>query len=269
MQNFFYETNGILIHHSIDEKPNPSDFYMHAHEYFELYYFIYGKGKYIVEGTEYDLNSGDMFLMMPSEAHMLQIDPSMPYERIAIHFSAEIFGNIATKELLRPFLKRPLGQLNRYKKNDFIELCFKSMVEPKENADLYTRILAYLLPVVYELKKAYDKRNDTFEYQETSSSANNIIGYVNANLFNDISVDLIAKHFYLSQSQINRIFKQATGKSVWEYVLIKRLLQARKKIKDGERITQVAVNCGFNDYSAFFRAYKKQFGASPSIDAKH
>lgn len=143
------------------------------------------------------------------------------------------------------------------------------MVEPKENADLYTRILAYLLPVVYELKKAYDKRNDTFEYQETSSSANNIIGYVNANLFNDISVDLIAKHFYLSQSQINRIFKQATGKSVWEYVLIKRLLQARKKIKDGERITQVAVNCGFNDYSAFFRAYKKLFGASPSIDAKH
>ena len=268
MQRFYYNENNILVHHSIDEIPNPNDFYMHAHDYLELYYFISGKGQYIVEGTRYDLTSGDILVMMPSEAHMLQIEPIMPYERITVQFTPDIFSSIASSDLLRAFLRRPLGQLNQYHQNDFIEKCFKNMTNTRENADCYTRTLAYLLPIVYELGKAYDERSDTFEYQESSSGANNIIGFVNTNLFNDISVDSIAKHFYLSRSQINRIFKQATGKSVWEYVLIKRLLQARRRIKDGEHIGTVAISCGFKDYSAFFRAYKKQFKTSPSSDVK-
>ena len=44
----------------------------------------------------------------------------------------------------------------------------------------------------------------------------------------------------------------------------KRLLLARELIALGTPVTQACYECGFGDYSAFSRAYRKQFGQPPS-----
>ncbi|MBO5783869.1 MAG: helix-turn-helix transcriptional regulator, partial [Clostridia bacterium] len=54
-----------------------------------------------------------------------------------------------------------------------------------------------------------------------------------------------------------------TGSTVWEYVTIKRLIRAREIIGAGTSPTEAAGACGFNDYSAFYRASRRQFGHSP------
>ena len=41
---------------------------------------------------------------------------------------------------------------------------------------------------------------------------------------------------------------------------------AKEKIISGQKPTNVFGQCGFNDYSVFFRAYKKRFGLSPKAD---
>ena len=93
-----------------------------------------------------------------------------------------------------------------------------------------------------------------------------LVAYINGNLAGDLSLDALSDRFYLSKSQLGRLFKQATGSSIWEYVLIKRLLNARQRIRDGEPAGEVCQSSGFRDYSAFFRAYKKRFGLSPQED---
>ena len=50
-----------------------------------------------------------------------------------------------------------------------------------------------------------------------------LVAYINSNLAGDLSLDALSDRFYLSKSQLGRLFKQATGSSIWEYVLIKRL----------------------------------------------
>jgi AraC-like DNA-binding protein len=42
---------------------------------------------------------------------------------------------------------------------------------------------------------------------------------------------------------------------------------ARQKIQDGESATTAAMICGFNDYSSFYKQYKKMFEVSPSETA--
>ena len=76
----------------------------------------------------------------------------------------------------------------------------------------------------------------------------------------------ISRRFYLSKSQLNRVFSRATGSPVWEYVRIKRLLSARERLLAGESAVNVCTECGFKDYSSFFRAYKARFGQSPSSE---
>jgi len=94
-----------------------------------------------------------------------------------------------------------------------------------------------------------------------------LVAYVNEHLFEPISLQTVADHFYRSRSQISRTFQQATGSSLWEYVSIKRLLAARAMIQRGESAGTACQACGFSDYSSFFRAYRSHFGHAPKEDA--
>ena len=62
---------------------------------------------------------------------------------------------------------------------------------------------------------------------------------------------------------MNKIFKKATGNSIGEYVIKKRLLIAQQLIKTGMTSTNACQASGFGDYSNFYKAYVKFFGVSP------
>ena len=93
-----------------------------------------------------------------------------------------------------------------------------------------------------------------------------LIDYVNQNLFKTISLQQISDIFFLSQSQINRIFKKSTGSSIGQYIATKRLLTARNRIRMGESAVRVSEECGYKDYSSFYRSYCNKFGCSPQED---
>ena len=95
-----------------------------------------------------------------------------------------------------------------------------------------------------------------------------LVAYVNEHLFEDISLQSVADHFYRSRSQTARLFQKATGSPLWEYVTLKRLMAARAMIQRGEPAGTACLACGFSDYSAFFRAYRSHFGHVPRQDAE-
>ena len=61
-----------------------------------------------------------------------------------------------------------------------------------------------------------------------------------------------------------RLFKAQTGSTVHGYIRQKRLLKAAQLIREGAPVTKAAAECGFNDYSAFHRAFRDTFNISPS-----
>lgn len=72
----------------------------------------------------------------------------------------------------------------------------------------------------------------------------------------------------MSRSQIYRVFREYTGTSVWDYVRSKRLFAVRELMQNGVRPAKAASEYGFQNYSSFYRAYKKQFDCSPQDDYK-
>ncbi len=265
---FSYRDNKIYSHHSIDIHPYPSDFVMHAHEWLEILYVISGSGTYMVEGNQYPLASGDIFILRPAEMHNLQIDASTPYERIVLHFSPDLLEEMgANNELLTAFYDRPLGQRNRYSfdddkqgllKNAFASFIFDSI--PNVRLNLIGRLMLFLtaLDGIYG-KEHLNLPAEGFQRQ--------LLEYVNEHLFDNISIQTVADAFYRSRSQISRVFRQATGSSLWDYVTIKRLMAARAMIQRGESAISACTACGFSEYSSFYRAYRSHFGHSPKEDA--
>jgi AraC-like DNA-binding protein len=53
------------------------------------------------------------------------------------------------------------------------------------------------------------------------------------------------------------------GMSVHQYLLKKRLYACKNSILAGEPLHSVAATYGFQDYTSFFRAFKKEFGIGP------
>ena len=96
----------------------------------------------------------------------------------------------------------------------------------------------------------------------------NIISYINSNLADIKNMDFTEQNFYFSRSYLNRIFKDSTGSTIWDYVILKRLMSARALIQNGKPALAAASECGFADYSSFYRQYKQQFGTSPAKDKK-
>ena len=121
--------------------------------------------------------------------------------------------------------------------------------------------VANLLPLLNEVAKAFDnKHKESIE----DLLIQDIINYLNCNLTEKISLENICEKFYLSKPHLCRIFKQSTGSTVCEYVTAKRLVMACKLLRNGEKPCEIYSECGFGDYSSFYRAFKKRFGSSPN-----
>lgn len=265
-----YRNGSIYIHYSCDETPDPGKFYMHVHHVYEILYIIRGKGSFYVEGKEYRVSDGCFIFTRPGETHKMNIDPGTPYERMGVHFPASAISSFdPEKRLLSIFNDRSLGSSNLYDAHEMPEGLgdeLKKLASPP--SDEYGKYLHTVIHIGAFLLEANDHFKDRAAPGESAAGdvIADVIEYINENLFSRFSLEFLSKKFYISKSYLERRFKQVTGSTVWDYVLIKRLFVARESILSGEAPTKVYLACGFRDYSSFFRQYKNRFGVSPIDD---
>lgn len=252
----------IVCAHERTQSPTMEERMMHSHDNYEVYYLISGDVDFLVEGTRYHLRPGDLLLMQKGEVHMFRLRSTAPYERMHINFDVSpLLSNLGITDLLAPFQDRPLGTFNHYPATLFSAQSFKRDLERICNARDEEKLL-YLLPLLAELRGAFAtlKENPSSSAPDRASA---IVSYINAHLSEELSLEELSSRFYLSQTHLNRIFRAATGTTVWQYITIKRLYFAKELLEQGKKSTEVAPLCGFKDYTTFFRAYKKLFGTTP------
>jgi len=257
--------------HKMYREPKNRSFVIHVHNVNEILYFISGDATYMVEGTEYKLLPGSIMFMKHGEAHVLKVKSSVPYERIVIHFADNFFSDADPgARLLEVLKKKPLGVNNYFEPDaDFKTYMFNAERKPFGDDEVLNtlNLKANLTAVLALLTEKY-KSTTNIAPEEDRNSIRAIIEYINNNLFSNMTLDSICQTFFINKSQINRFFKEITGSTVWEYVILKRLVAAKQLIKDGVKASAAAEMTGFHDYSNFYRAYKAHFGISPKSDGK-
>lgn len=261
---FSYSDSDIGMSYKRDDNPVPSDFKMHTHESYELYYFEGGNGIYRVEGTPYPLEKGDILIMRPAEAHYIDIRDDKPYTRLSVNFKPELISGIDPSGiLLAPFYDRKIGTFNRYRaenfKSDAYSVFIKNIIT--DSTDRRVQTITNLLPLLNEISLAFGSVTET---EVNKSLDSRIISYINRHLADDITLDDVCEKYYISKTHLCRIFKKATASTVGEYITVKRLVNARQLILSGTPPTKAYLQCGFKDYSVFYRAYKKKYGVPPS-----
>ena len=91
----------------------------------------------------------------------------------------------------------------------------------------------------------------------------NTIEYIEENLSEELSVEIISANAGYSAFHFCRIFKKYTGESLMSYVRKKRLEKAEIAMKEGATVFEAAQNFGFETQSGFARAYERNYGKKP------
>ncbi len=268
-----YRAPGITLSYGIDEHPADEQFYLHVHDDYELHCVVSGKVGYIVEGSVYDLRPGSLILMRSAETHRLVVHKKEPYERYTLNFRPQVlYDHGFPPEILAAYNDRGLGERNLYPADSLSGIdpvgIFAQMLAGCESFPPESLIVSYLSTLLWSINAVFKKEETPKQYPLGDDMGRQLIDYINEHLLEELSLSSISEAIHMSPSQMNRIFHNLTGTSVYRYILSKRLIVAQELIAKGESATGASQACGFRDYSAFYRLYKKQFGIAPTASKK-
>lgn len=243
----------------------------HYENTYQIVFLLAGKILYQVGEKEYQVSKGGMIVLNTLEEHTLKV-LEYPYERYVIQIRPDFFQHeVKYPEVIAVFIKRPA---------DFSHLL--TVTEPVWN---------YLHDVIREMEKEYLNRKKYWEmyvgadlrrmfitiFRECAdvlsmmkigngvTVAYNVMNYLNHHFAEDISVNSIAAALFLNRDYISHVFKDETGYSVMAYVISLRINRAKLLLAETDRsITDIAMECGYTDFTYFSKQFKKHTNMSPS-----
>ena len=104
-----------------------------------------------------------------------------------------------------------------------------------------------------------DITNDITE----NETINQVLLYINKNVTCNLSLDELSEQFRISKFYLCKQFKNYTGITVYQYIMKKRLMLSLDMLRKGTPVTVACRECGFNDYSNYLKAFKREFGKNP------
>lgn len=246
--------------------------YLHQTPQCMLYFFLHGSGNIKIEGKQYKIKSGDVILLNPKEIFCCSVDPNIYHERIVLHFSPNLLKHFPKNCdcLYAPFTERKKGELNRISRETVhkhsLDVSLKSILKTIQGENPSKEILAFceitkLLSVLCEIYKNYENKKNLSLTENTF--INEILEYLNAHYKEDLTMDIIAKEFKIDKSYLSHLFKEYVGTSLWNYIIFRRISHFNEIVSKEKSIEEASRKCGFNNYSNFFRLYKKHTGITP------
>ncbi|MCR4587000.1 MAG: AraC family transcriptional regulator [Lachnospiraceae bacterium] len=250
--------------------------FQHFHPFYEMCIFLDEKAGHLIDGVWYDMRCCDIVCLKPTLLHRTSYPEGDPCKRLIIQFAIPPFGNRldpSMRSILKIFdADCPIYRFEgSYKKAIFDKLneVFRLGQLEDECSALRTHLhFVEFLGLIYSYrdKNVYSNQSD---FDTTTDKIYNITGYIHSHFTENLSLELLAKEFYISTYYLSHQFKRVTGFSVTQYVQMTRIRNAQNLLVNTDQpITDIAFACGFTSFSQFNRAFNKFVGAAPSVYRK-
>lgn len=239
---------------------------VHHHDFYEVYYLLDGKISYWVDGEIYNLKRGDMLLINPMILHRPLLQESAVYERIVLWIEKSFLENLSKNSPLNKCFYKKLNIIhpNAATRAELIDK-LSTIIKESNSTEYASNIYAdgALMQFLAELNRIAVKRAESTKKVTSKKLISNVLDYINNNYNKEITLENLANKFYISKYHLSHEFSHFVGTGVYRYIMLKRLLEAKRLLLNGSTAKETCLLCGFKDYANFYRAFKSEYGISP------
>lgn len=225
----------------------------HFHKNLELIYVVKGSVKCLLNNTEYTLKEGDYGLCLPYEVHSYIPQDDTLY-----------WVGVFSEDYVRLFANHIRGK----QANGFVFKCPEST-----NILLQSTLISENVPSIYVLKACLYAICDAFlcevDFSENQGNKKTnislIVQYISENHTKNITLKDIAKLLGYDYNYVSRFFHSTFNMSFTNFLNIYRLETAIKLLEEtNKKITDIALESGFQSVRSFNNSFRLKFGISPS-----
>ena len=258
--SFVVHSDTYHFEHSAAPIPSSSkEMTAHTHSFHEWLYLISGDLEYMVDYRQHIAKPHTLILVKPQQIHRIRPLSRAPLNRYVLRF--------------------PDGALPETARDAFLGLGDQYVVpgtlisEEIQRMDAYvadlpeSRImdaLAHQLSILIHFACNFIANRQSAA--QNVSTGGQLIEYINSHLTSIHRLGDISANVHLSPSSIQKMVDAEIHKPVMAYVREQKCHLARNHLQKGFPAGDVCLQCGFSNYSTFYRAYMRTFGVAPSGD---
>ena len=253
---------------------------LHWHKELQLCLILTGRVRFSINQKEVEAGAGDVLFINSQVIHSATSISNDEEEAsyCCINFAYEMVGgfhgSLMERNFVLPFL--------RNEQNDFLLISEKSEeglleeisskmlhirklfkeTEPERYFDIFAELVLIWKELVRWLHKTEDQPST--RRPEDYETSREVISYIEKNLGEKLTLDLIAKEVCLSKWECSRRFKRIAGESVWSYLISARMAKAVELLLYSRKsVERIGFEVGFPNVNLFIRQFKKEFRTTP------
>lgn len=237
----------------------------HFHDFYEIYYLESGERYHLINDQLYHITAGQFIIFEPYVMHRSYGDKNMPFSRLLVYFKK---GTHLSSQM-ETALSGITGAYQFSTQDSFKlhQLLNNILLEQENPSDFHKEYLHSILLIMLIF---FFRHKENCLKESYSNKVTAIISYINTNYAQKITIELLAKHFYMSPYYLCRKFKEFTNSTIIQQVNATRVINAQKLLLSTNRsITDIATDVGFDSLTHFERIFKNIMGISPSESRKN
>ena len=251
--------------------------FLHCHDGYEVLMMKRGNVGMQIEDRMITLQPGDIVLISPYVFHFACQQSSDTYCRVVLNMKETVIQSLIASDESYRHITDVFYQIPDYRIHvngstlrQLIDIACALEAASGSKADAYganilSKSLLSIILVILNRQAASSVAPILPQTQAPSMPkvVTDVIHYVDQNLAGDLSVSGIAESVHLNSVYLTRLFRQYSGLSLQQYIIEKRLAEAKRMLRNGQSPTDVCYACGFNNYSNFSRTFTNHVKISP------
>ncbi len=231
--------------------------YGNWHESLEILQVIEGKGYILCDSRKYDMDVGDIIVINSNEVHRITTDSFMRFHCFIVGSEFCLENGLDIKKL---------KYNNKIRDDRASRLLGNVISEIKTEKDSFSvsAVRSCALSLLVYLSRFYSESIDR-KVNSHSDIIRQGLEYINNNFSGPLTLEAIAQKAGISKYHFLREFKQYTGYTVVTYINTLRCEYAKRLLLNTFfSVSDVAVRCGYENFSYFSKTFKKYTGILPS-----
>jgi AraC family L-rhamnose operon regulatory protein RhaS len=240
-----------------------------SHGFLELFFVLSGRGHFDIDGVAHPCRKNDLVVVPPGRVHTIHDNDDDPLALYAVCVSHAVAGNDADL-----FANLPVGTVRvgsvwaGQTRSIFRQLLFEQTRQRAFSNSAIIGLTLQMLATLARRSSAKRRQPEGDESQEAMPRRAEVERYA-ADLahrfFEHATIDSAAAELGMSRRRFTSLFAEATGQTWADYVTGLRIDYARRLLSETQRsVVAIAFECGFEDLSSFYRAFKRRTGDSPA-----